>query len=96
MVIVESGRVLADGTLAELRARFPAQLRVKVDAPPDWARRLQGVRTESVDGDGVLLTIDPGTDTQQILRVAEAAGPVEHFGFESAGLVELYRHMVSR
>ena len=96
VVIVESGRVLADGTLAELRARFPAQLRVKVDAPPDWARRLQGVRTESVDGDGVLLTIDPGTDTQQILRVAEAAGPVEHFGFESAGHVELYRHMVSR
>jgi len=94
-VIVESGRVLADGTLSELRARFPAQLRVKVDAPPDWARGLAGVRVESVDDDGVLLTIDPGADTQKILRAAQAAGPVEHFGFESAGLVDLYRHMVA-
>jgi ABC-2 type transport system ATP-binding protein len=95
VVIVESGRVLADGTLAELRARFPAQLRVKVDASPDWARGLEGVRIASVDDEGVLLTIDPGADTQKILRSAQAAGPVEHFGFETAGLVDLYRHMVS-
>ena len=95
VVIVESGRVLADGTLAELRARFPAQLRVKVGAPPDWARRLEGAQIASVDDEGVLLTIDPGTDTQGILRAAQAAGPVEHFGFETAGLVDLYRHMVS-
>ena len=95
VVIVESGRVLADGTLAELRAQFPAQLRVKVAAPPDWARGLNGVRIASVDDEGVLLTIDPGTDTQRILRAAQAAGAVEHFGFETAGLVDLYRHMVS-
>jgi ABC-2 type transport system ATP-binding protein len=96
VVIVESGRVLADGTLAELRRRLPAQLRVKVDASPDWARSLQGVRVESADDDGVLLVVDPGTDPQIILRAAQAAGPVEQFGFETAGLVDLYREMVSR
>ncbi|HEX4281939.1 MAG TPA: hypothetical protein VHZ27_14325, partial [Solirubrobacteraceae bacterium] len=68
-----------------MRARFPAQLRVKVDAPPDWARALDGVRSESVDDEGALLTIDPGTDTQKILRAAQAAGPVEHFAFADAG-----------
>jgi ABC-2 type transport system ATP-binding protein len=96
VVIVESGRVLADGTLPELRRRLPAQLRVKVDAPPDWARPLKGVRIESADEDGVLLVVDPGTDPQIILRAAQTAGPVEHFGFETAGLVDLYREMVSR
>ena len=96
VVIVESGRVLADGTLPELRRRLPAQLRVKVDAPSDWARPLKGVRIESADEDGVLLVVDPGTDPQIILRAAQTAGPVEHFGFETAGLVDLYREMVSR
>ena len=96
VVIVESGRVLADGTLAELRRRLPAELRVKVDAPPDWARSLNGARIASADEDGVLLVVDPGTDPQIILRAAQAAGPVEHFGFETAGLVDLYREMVSR
>ena len=96
VVIVESGRVLADGTLPELRRRLPAQLRVKVDAPPDWAHPLKGVRIESADEDGVLLVVDPGTDPQIILRAAQTAGSVEHFGFETAGLVDLYREMVSR
>jgi len=96
VVIVESGRVLADGTLSELRERLPAELRVKVDAPPDWARTLDGVRIASGDEDGVLLVVDPGTDPQKILRAAQAAGPVEHFGFETAGLVDLFREMVSR
>jgi len=95
VVIVEAGRVLADGTLAELRRRLPAQLRVKVVAPPDWARSLEGARIESVDEDGVLLIVDPGTDPQMILRAAQSAGPVEHFAFETAGLVDLYRQMVS-
>jgi ABC-2 type transport system ATP-binding protein len=31
VVILESGRVLATGTLAELRRQLPAQLRIKVD-----------------------------------------------------------------
>jgi ABC-2 type transport system ATP-binding protein len=96
VVIVEAGKVLADGTLAELRRRLPAELRLKVDAPPDWARSLPDARVESADEDGVLLVVNPGSDPQAILRAAQAAGPVEHFAFETAGLVDLYRQMVSR
>jgi ABC-2 type transport system ATP-binding protein len=95
VVIVEDGRVLADGTLEELRRRLPAQLRVKVDAPPDWARALAGARIARADEDGVLLVVAPGADPQTILRAAQAAGPVEHFAFETAGLLDLYRGMVS-
>jgi ABC-2 type transport system ATP-binding protein len=95
VVIVEGGRVIADGTLEELRQRLPAQLRVKVDAPSDWARDLPGTELVSATEDGVLLVVEPGTDPQTILRAAQAAGPVEHFGFETAGLIDLYRKMVT-
>jgi ABC-2 type transport system ATP-binding protein len=95
VVIIEHGKVLADGTLEELRRRLPAQLRVKVGASPDWAQSLDGAHVERVDGDGVLLVVDPGADPQAILRTAQAAGPVEHFAFETAGLLDLYRRMVA-
>ncbi len=95
VVIVESGQILAAGTLRELRDRFPAQLRVKVDAPIDWASRLAGVQVVGTDEEGTLLVVDPGADSQLVLRAAQAAGPVEHFGFESGGLIDLYRRMVS-
>ena len=96
IVVLDAGRVLAAGTLAELRERLPAQLRVKVNGRGDWIQRLPGVELVGEDERGVLLAIEPGADTQQILQAALAAGPVEHFGFESSGLIDLYRHLVSR
>jgi ABC-2 type transport system ATP-binding protein len=94
IVVLDGGRVLASGTLAELRQRLPAQLRVKVDAPVDWTGRLRGAQAVGEDERGVLLAIEPGADPQAILREALAAGPVEHFGFESAGLIDLYRRLL--
>jgi ABC-2 type transport system ATP-binding protein len=96
VVILERGQVLAAGTLRELRERFPAQLRVKVDASACWAKRLPGASVMDEHEDGVLLAVEPGTDTAEILRAAQAAGSVEHFAFESGGLVELYRQFVAR
>ena len=94
IVVLDGGRVLAAGTLAELRERLPAQLRVKVDGSGDWTGRLPGVEVVGEDERGVLLAIEPGADTQAILRAAQAAGPVEQFGFESAGLIDLYRRLL--
>jgi ABC-2 type transport system ATP-binding protein len=94
VTIMDEGRVLADGTLSELRHRFPAQLRVKVAAPPDWAAGLAGTEVVSADEDGVVLVIGPMVDPQSVLRAAEAAGAVEHFGFETSGLIDLYRRLV--
>ncbi len=95
VVIVDRGRVLADGTLRELRQRLPAELRIRVDGASDWAAALPGVRIARTDADGVVLVVEPGTDTQAILRAAQAQGPVEHFAYETGGLVDLYRQMVS-
>jgi ABC-2 type transport system ATP-binding protein len=95
IVILAEGRVLGSGTLAELRARFPQQLRVRVAAPDQWADHLPRVQTVHRDAAGLLLLLAPGADTQAILRAAEAAGPVEYFGYESAGLLDLYRQLVA-
>jgi len=95
IVILEEGRVLTSGTLEELRARLPQRLRVKVDGPTAWAVDVPGVRVLSEDAEGVLLELDAGADPQAALRAAQAAGPVEHFGFESGGLADVYRQLVS-
>jgi ABC-2 type transport system ATP-binding protein len=92
--ILDNGRVLASGTLRELRQRFPTQIRVRVDAPPTWADGLRGAEVVSVDEEGVVLVVEPDVDPQSILSAAQAAGPVEHFGFESSGLIDLYRRLI--
>jgi ABC-2 type transport system ATP-binding protein len=94
IVIIERGRVVANGTLDELRARVPRRLRVRVASSADWAAGLTGVDIISKDPQGVLLAIGLGMDTQAVLRLAMAAGTVEQFAYESGGLVELYRQLV--
>ncbi len=96
VVILDAGRVLVAGTLRELREHVPAQLLVKVDAPSAWAASLAGARVVRDDEDGVVLLVEPGTDVQGILRAALAAGPVERFGYELGGLVEIYRELALR
>jgi ABC-2 type transport system ATP-binding protein len=92
--ILDGGRVLASGSLRELRRRFPTQIRVRVDAPEGWADGIAGTNLVSADEEGVVLVVEPGVDPQSILEVAQAAGPVEHFGFESGGLIDLYRRLI--
>jgi ABC-2 type transport system ATP-binding protein len=95
IVILEQGRVVANGSLEELRARVPQQLRVRVATSADWTAALKGIEIVRKDSEGVLLAWTPGMDTQAVLRIAMEAGPIEHFGFESGGLVELYRQLVA-
>jgi ABC-2 type transport system ATP-binding protein len=94
IVILDQGRVLASGTLDELRARVPQRLRVKVATSTDWTANLKGVEVIRNDPEGAVLAVPAGMDTQAVLRLAMEAGQVEFFGFESGGLVELYRQLV--
>ena len=98
VVILDHGKVLAHGTLPELRASVPRHLRVRVEPRSGWAAGLDhaGVRVEREDPGGVVLTLDPGIDAQMVLRAAEAAGRVEHFAFESGTLSDVYRQLVTQ
>ena len=95
IVIIDQGKVRASGTLAELRARVPQHLRVQVATSADWSAGMKKPRVLSKDGNGVVFDVQPGADAQDVLKLAESAGPLQYFGFESGGLTELYRELVA-
>jgi ABC-2 type transport system ATP-binding protein len=97
VAIIKDGRLVAAGTVAELRTRGGGGAwRVIVrDAAADWAQRVAGVRVISSDGHrGVLVALD-GTDEQALLDAARAAGRVCHFAREEPTLAELFRDVVA-
>ncbi|NUW41520.1 ABC transporter ATP-binding protein [Nonomuraea rhodomycinica] len=92
--IVSSGRMVASGTVAGLRAAEGGTLRVVVrDPSPGWADGLPGELTAE-DGRQVLL-VDAAGDDQEILRRAMKAGHVEHFGVEQPTLTEIFKEAVA-
>ncbi len=97
VTILDRGKVVADGRIEELRARHGGRrLRVAVaGATSDWVAGLAGVTVAHADGDGVVvLQLDDGADTQQVLDAARSAGRVEAFTPEAPTLAELFREVV--
>ncbi|GIH68694.1 ABC transporter ATP-binding protein [Sphaerimonospora thailandensis] len=92
--IISAGRMVACGSVAELRAgEGRGLLKVVVrGAAPGWAEGLPGEIT--VDGDRQVLLSADGDD-QTILRRAVQAGHVEHFGRQEPTLVEIFREAVA-
>jgi ABC-2 type transport system ATP-binding protein len=97
VAIIKDGRLVAAGTVAELRARGGASAwRVVVrGAPEGWVQRVAGVRVVACDADGVLVTLEGG-DEQALLDGARAAGRVCHFAREEPTLAELFRGVIAR
>ncbi|MFI7451759.1 ABC transporter ATP-binding protein [Nonomuraea sp. NPDC049714] len=95
--IVSAGRMVASGTVEELRAAESRTLRVVVsDAVPGWAEGLPGVLTVTGDRHVLLTDVGPGhSDDQEILRRAVKAGRVEHFGVEQPSLTEIFKEAVA-
>ncbi|WP_214321537.1 ABC transporter ATP-binding protein [Nonomuraea sediminis] len=91
--IVSGGRMVASGTVGDLRAAEGRTLRVVVrDPAPGWADGLPGSVT--VNGDRQVLLAQNGDD-QEILRRAIKAGQVEHFGLEQPSLTEIFKEAVA-
>ncbi|GLX98203.1 ATP-binding cassette domain-containing protein [Herbidospora sp. NBRC 101105] len=91
--IVSAGRMVASGTVDELRDAEGRRLRVVVREPkPGWADGLPGELSR--DGDRDVLTV-VGGDDQAVLRRAVEAGHVEFFGVERPTLVEIFREAVA-
>ena len=97
VVLIDRGRIAANGTIDELRASRERNL---------WEIRLHGVATawwEAIPGvtptqrdDGVVvLELAPSTDPQRVLDVARSAGDVLAFGPVEPSLQELFREVVS-
>jgi ABC-2 type transport system ATP-binding protein len=93
--IVDRGRLIACGTVPELRGRGPQ--RYWVDTAPaasDWWSSVPGVTVVRSEGTRALLEPAAGVDDQAILQIALRAGPVHEFGPAQPTLVELFRSFI--
>jgi ABC-2 type transport system ATP-binding protein len=95
--ILARGRIVASGTVEQLRRRESGRLlRVVVpDAVPHWAAQLPGVRVVSEQAGDTLLELAPATDDQAVLAAAVRTGRVTHFAWQQPTLVELFREAVA-
>ncbi len=90
--IIQKGRLVACGSIDELRGGGPRQLWVDAPAAPrGWSNSLGGVRVVREDGSRVLLELDASADDQAILRAALATGPVREFRRNVPSLLDVFR-----
>ncbi|TKJ19305.1 ATP-binding cassette domain-containing protein [Blastococcus sp. CCUG 61487] len=95
--ILARGRMVATGTVEELRRREAGRvLRVVVpDAAPGWAAGVLGVRVVSESAGDTIVELADGADDQAVLAAALRTGRVEHFAWQRPSLVELFRGAVA-
>jgi ABC-2 type transport system ATP-binding protein len=93
VTIIEGGRLVASGTVAELRAAGgPERWEVEVaGAGAGWHERLPGRVVAGEDGRAIVET----GDEQALLDAARAAGAVRRFGTVEVTLTELFRDAVA-
>ncbi|GAA2301509.1 ATP-binding cassette domain-containing protein [Glycomyces scopariae] len=91
VVIIGNGRIIASGSVDELKAKEVKQLRISVETGEDLTARFSGTVTR--DGDDYL--IEDGDD-QEALRIAAAAGRVTRFAYDQPTIAEIFREAVTR
>ena len=97
VVIIRAGRVVASGTLAELRAQAgPRELDIEVETDDDWLAGPDAPPVRVVARDGHRVRVVPAADgdDQRLLAAAARAGRVVAFGWHRPPLSELYREAV--
>ncbi len=93
--IIDQGRLVACGTVGELRAGGQERRWIDVpEAPGDWGAGLPGVRLVQADGTRRLFELDPGVDDQGLLQAALATGPVREFERVEPTLGEIFRAVI--
>ena len=93
--IIDRGKMVAIGTVAELRAGGRERLWVDVPgAPAGWDPGVEGAHLMQTDGSRWLFELDPGVDGQALLHAALATGPALEFGRVEPSLGEIFRTVI--
>jgi ABC-2 type transport system ATP-binding protein len=97
VVLIDHGRVVARGTIDELRAMRARNLwRVSVPAAADaWWEVVPGVTLAERNDGTVVLELDGAADPQRLLDLARAEGDVVDFGPVRPTLSELFREVIA-
>ena len=96
VAIIHHGRLVVSGRVEDLRRGDRPRLAVRVtgDRAVAWSAGI-GLSAGTVDAvrpDGTAeISITSAADSQAILDLARAAGPVEHFAYEDRRLSEVFR-----
>ena len=96
VAIVKDGRIVAAGTVNELRAERSARL-VRVDVEDDadgWYGDLSGFELVTRDREGLVFELAEGSDDQDLLEAARRAGRVRRFAPVEPSLAQLFREVV--
>jgi ABC-2 type transport system ATP-binding protein len=96
VAIIHHGRLVVAGPVADLRRGDRPRLAVRVtgDRAAAWSAGISaGLGTvENVRADGTAeISLASAAGSQEILDLARAAGPVEHFAYEDLSLSEAFR-----
>ncbi len=93
LIVLSKGRVVANGTVDELRGQGAPSYRVELDGDDAaWLRDVRGVRVEDVDGPVALLTLD-GITPADLARTITAHGPVLEMARVRQPLSEIFREV---
>jgi len=100
VAVIHHGRLVVAGPVAELRRGDRPRLAVRVtgDSHAAWTAGLRSAagKVDAVRPDGTAeISITSAADSQVILDLARAAGPVEHFAYEDRRLSEVFRQATS-
>lgn len=97
VVIIDSGRIVANGTVEQLAAGAGRRICVDVDgADSRWIDDVRGVTATRQVADGVELSLTADADDQAVLAAAQHAGTVRRFAPVRPSLAEMYRALVGR
>ncbi|MER6194873.1 ATP-binding cassette domain-containing protein [Streptomyces cyaneofuscatus] len=95
VVIISDGRIVADGSVSELRQGASLRYRVVADGLTEgWTAPIPGARELSWHEGSCSVEIKDGQD-QELLAAARTWGPVREFTPVRPDLAELYRDVVS-
>jgi ABC-2 type transport system ATP-binding protein len=96
VAIIDHGRLVARGSVDELRAAGQRLLRIDVrGASPDWTGAVADIELVERTNGRVVFRLDASDDPQRILDAARRAGSVTYFAEVQPSLAELFREVVS-
>jgi ABC-2 type transport system ATP-binding protein len=96
VVVIEHGRIVLAGELAELRAAVPQRfVDIRYRGPaPDWSRLTSATVAEATDGQ-VRLRVGRDTDVAAVLAAVRDRADLVSFTYQPPTLSELFREAVA-